>query len=209
LYLIPSNYFAAVSLRQLSEIFQDVLSLNKLSKKCDTMAFGLKSALSKFAASSHLHYGDVLAFEIDGFGNRLYMDDANIPSLLSLPYLGAISSKNPLYQQTRNFILSEDNPWFWKGDVAEGIGGPHVGEFYIWPMAIIMRALTSNNKQEISKCLSILKHTHANTGFMHETFHKDNPTDYTRSWFAWANTLFGELILTINQRYPELLTEVF
>jgi len=137
------------------------------------------------------------------------MDDANIPSLLSLSYLGALPADNPLYKQTRKFVLSEDNPWFWKGKVAEGIGGPHVGAFYIWPMAIIMRAMTSSDKNEIANCLSMLKRTHAGTGFMHETFHKDNPEDFTRKWFAWANTLFGELILKIEKNHPELLAEIY
>jgi uncharacterized protein len=114
-----------------------------------------------------------------------------------------------LYKQTRKFVLSVDNPWFWKGKVAEGIGGPHVGAFYIWTMAIIMRAMTSSDKNEIANCLSMLKRTHAGTGFMHETFHKDNPADFTRKWFAWANTLFGELILKIEKNHPELLAEIY
>lgn len=209
LYLIPSNYFAVVSLRQLAEIFYEVLSDETFVKECETLADQVANALEKYAAANHLDYGKILAFEIDGFGNRLYMDDANIPSLLSLPYLGALSADDSLYQNTRKFILSEDNPWFWKGKAAEGIGGPHVGEYYIWPMAIIMRAMTSTDKMEIAQCLSMLKHTHAGTGFMHETFHKDKPEDYTRSWFAWANTLFGELILNIEKRYPELLAKVY
>jgi len=173
------------------------------------LANQVEFALKEHAATNHLEYGNVLAFEIDGFGNRLFMDDANIPSLLSLPYLGALSKEDPLYQQTRKFILSEDNPWFWIGKAAEGIGGPHVGAFYIWPMAIIMRAMTSNDKKEIARCLTMLKNTHAGTGFMHETFHKDNPADFTRKWFAWANTLFGELILKVEKTHPELLAELF
>jgi meiotically up-regulated gene 157 (Mug157) protein len=51
----------------------------------------------------------------------------------------------------------------------------------------------------------MLKTTHAGKGFMHESFNKDNPEDYTRSWFAWVNTLFGEMILKIHSEYPELL----
>lgn len=209
LYLVPSNYFAVVSLRQLSEVFTNVLSNKKFAKECDQLANEVEKALNSFAIDSHLNYGDILAYEADGFGNRLYMDDANIPSLLSLPYLGALSADDSLYKRTRKFILSEDNPWFWKGEAAEGIGGPHVGEHYIWPMAIIMRALTSSDSKEIAKCLSMLKHTHAGTGFMHETFHKDKPEDFTRSWFAWANTLFGELILKVNNEHPELLSKVY
>jgi meiotically up-regulated gene 157 (Mug157) protein len=207
LYLIPSNYFAVVSLRQLTEIVTKVHGNHTLASECEALANQVEAALKSFASANHLNYGKVLAFEIDGFGNRLFMDDANIPSLLSLPYLNALQVNDPLYQSTRSFVLSEDNPWFWKGKVAEGIGGPHVGEYYIWPMAIIMRAMTSDDTKEIAHCLSMLKRTHAGTGFMHETFHKDKPEDFTRKWFAWANTLFGELILNIESKYPELLSK--
>jgi len=72
-------------------------------------------------------------------------------------------------------------------------------------MSIIMRALTSNDKKEIAKCIYWLKNTHAGTGFMHESFNKDDATDFTRKWFAWANTLFGELIIKVHQYYPEIL----
>jgi meiotically up-regulated gene 157 (Mug157) protein len=102
-------------------------------------------------------------------------------------------------------VLSSANPYFFKGTAAEGIGGPHVGLNYIWPMSIIIRAITSNSKTEIAQCIQWLKETHAGTGFMHESFNKDNPKDFTRKWFAWANTLFGELIIKVHQYYPELL----
>jgi len=102
-------------------------------------------------------------------------------------------------------ILSSANPYFFKGKVADGIGGPHVGLNYIWPMGIIMRALTSTDKKEIVKCISWLKSTHAGTGFMHESFNKDDAADFTRKWFAWANTLFGELIIKMHKYYPEIL----
>ena len=150
-------------------------------------------------------YGEVLAYELDGFGNRLYMDDANIPSLLSMPYLNTIEIEDRLYQATRKFVLSPDNPYFFKGKQAEGNGGPHVGLDMIWPMAIIMRAITSNSDEEILHCLKMLKRTHAGTGFMHESFHKDKPLHYTRKWFAWANTLFGELLIKLYKERPHLL----
>jgi meiotically up-regulated gene 157 (Mug157) protein len=164
--------------------------------------------LKKHAAANHLNYGQVLAFEIDGFENRLYMDDANIPSLLALPYLGCMKATDQLYQNTRRFVLSNDNPWFFEGKVASGIGGPHVGMDMIWPMSLIMRAMTSTDDKEITHCLRCLKNTHAGKGFMHESFHKDNPEKFTRAWFAWVNTLFGELILKIHAERKHLLNKV-
>jgi meiotically up-regulated gene 157 (Mug157) protein len=145
------------------------------------------------------------AYETDGFGDHLYMDDSNVPSLLALPYIDAVKLKDPLYQDTRMFILSDSNPYFFKGKFAEGSGSPHTLENMIWPMSIILRAMTSEDDLEIKKCLHWLKTTDAGTGFMHESFNKDNPEKFTRKWFAWANTLFGELLLKIDKEKPYLL----
>lgn len=207
-FLIPSNYFAVVSLKQMSEILSYLNIEKELADSALQMSSEVEEALNKFASSNHLNLGETLAFEVDGFGNQMYMDDANIPSLLSLPYLGAIDASSKLYQNTRRFILSENNPWFFVGKYAKGIGGPHVGVNMIWPMSIIMRAITSDKNDEIEYCLKMLIRTHAATGFMHETFHKDDPKNFTRSWFAWANTLFGELILKIYNERPELLQKI-
>mgnify|MGYP001356789340 CR=1 FL=1 len=134
---------------------------------------------------------------VDGYGSRVFMDDANVPSLLALPFLGCVDVNDPVYQNTRRLVLSPSNPYFFKGKAGEGIGGPHIGFNYIWPMSLIMRATTSNDEKEIRYCIETLRDTDGGTGFMHESFHKDNPSDYTRSWFAWTNTLFGELIVKL------------
>lgn len=205
-YLVPSNLFALKSLQQMKEILNSLTNSNdELIDQINKLIDELKESIYKYTIIDHLNYGKVFAYEVDGFGNMLFMDDANIPSLLSLPYLGAVDVDDEIYHNTRNFILSEDNPYFFKGKFAEGIGGPHVGLNMIWPMAIIMRALTSEDDNEIISCLTTLKKTHAGTGFMHETFHKDDPKNSTRSWFAWANTLFGELIFTLYKTKPYLL----
>src|SRR2546430_10140612 len=124
-------------------------------------------------------------------------------------YLGCCAANDPVYRNTRALILSEDNPYFFRGKAAEGIGGPHVGLNMIWPLGIIMRALTSANHNEILFCLRMLKTTHAGTGFMHEAFDKDDAKKFTRAWFAWANTLFGELILKLYEaRHPVLKEKI-
>src|SRR5689334_13122033 len=133
------------------------------------------------------------------------MDDANVPSLLSMPYLGSVKNTDPVYINTRKFVLSEMNPFFYKGKAAEGIGGPHVGKDMIWPMAITMRGLTSNNDTEIRNCIELLRKTHGDTGFMHESFHQDDPKKFSRSWFAWANTLCGEFLWKTYNQKPQLL----
>ncbi len=204
-YLVPSNLFAVQSLRQLSEMFIKIFNNKKRADKFSDLAEEIEKATYKNAVSSYLNYRAIFAYEVDGFGNKLFMDEANVPSLLALPYLGSIDAENPIYKNTRKFLFSEDNPYFFEGKYGEGIGGPHVGLDMIWPMTVIVRALTSNDDSEIIECLKMLKRTHADTGFIHETFHKDNPKNFTRSWFAWANTLFGELILTLYKNKPNLL----
>ena len=208
-YLIPSNIFAVLSLNQLSVIYKNVINKNEFAIICEEMAEEVDDAVKKYAISEHLNYGEIYAYEVDGFGNKLFMDDANVPSLMSLAYLGAHKLTDDIYKNTRKFLLSENNPYFLKGELAEGQGSPHTGKNKIWPMGIILRAMTSTDNEEIIKCLKMLKGTHAGTGFMHEGFNKDNPKEYGRDWFAWANTLFGELILKIYKENRSLLALKF
>lgn len=196
-FLIPSNFFAVSSLRKAAEILSEVNGNDGLARQCTDLASEVEQALKKYATFEHPKYGTVYAFEIDGFGSRLFMDDANVPSLLALPYLGDVDVNDPVYQNTRRLVWSEDNPYFFKGKAGEGIGGPHIGYDMVWPMSIMMRAFTSRDDGEIRDCLRMLMTTDAGTGFMHESFHKDNAEKFTRKWFAWQNTLFGELILKL------------
>lgn len=196
-FLIPSNFFAVTSLRKAAEILEEVNENTALAHECWSLANEVEGALKKYATYKHPKYGNIYSFEVDGFGNRLLMDDANVPSLLAMAYLGDVDLLDRVYQNTRRFVFSEDNPYFFKGTVAEGIGGPHVGYDMIWPMSIMMKAFTSRNDAEIKWCIETLMRTDAGTGFMHESFHKDDATKFTRKWFAWQNTLFGELILKL------------
>ena len=199
--------FAVVSLRQLAEIEKTVLNNQSFANECIALAEEVDAAIKKHGIVDHRVCGKVYAFEVDGFGNALCMDDANIPSLLSIPYLGYCSLDDPTYLKTRSLIWSDNNPYFFKGKAGEGIGGPHVGLDYIWPMSIIMKGLTSNNPEEIQTCLKQLRDTDGDTGFMHEGFHSDDASNFTRSWFAWVNTLFGELILKTSQEHPHILAK--
>jgi uncharacterized protein len=202
---VPANLFAVTSLRQLAEMASTVLHDQAFAKECRALADEVESAVARCGSIRNAQHGEIWAYEVDGYGNQLFMDDANLPGLLGLAYLGCCAQDDPMYQRTRAAVLSQANPYFFKGAVAEGIGGPHVGVEMIWPMSIIMRALTSSNVTEIRYCLQVLKATHAGTGFMHEAFHKDNPDHFTRPWFAWANSLFGELIMRLSEERPALL----
>jgi len=207
-FLIPSNYFAVKSLRQIAEIAEAVLKDKKLGADATSLADEIEAALIKYARAIHPENGEIIAYETDGYYNYSFMDDANVPSLLAMPYLGTIGRNDELYLRTRNFVLSKSNPWYFSGKMGHGVGSPHTGTNRVWPIAITMRALTANNDYDIVSSLKMLKNTHAATGFMHESFMKDDPTQFTRKWFAWANTLFGELVLGTYRTRPELLKEV-
>ena len=196
-FLVPSNFFAVTSLRKAAEILDTVNQDTLMAGECRALADEVETALKENAVVYHPKFGNIYAFEVDGFGNSYLMDDANVPSLLALAYLGDVAPDNPVYRNTRRFVLSDSNPYFFKGTAGEGIGGPHIGYDMIWPMSIMMRAFTSTDDNEIRDCIVMLMNTDAGTGFMHESFHKDNPENFTRAWFAWQNTLFGELILKL------------
>ena len=204
-FLVPSNHFAVVSLRQLAEMAQATGLGTDFANAALNLANEVTAALMLYGRT-HLRDGtEVWAYEVDGYGNTLFMDDANTPGLLGLAYLGAAARTDPVYQATRKAVWSDANPYFFKGQAAEGMGGPHIGKDMIWPMSLIMYALTSRDDGEIAMALRTLKTTTAGTGFMHEAFNKDDPSKFTRPWFAWANTIFGELILDLATRKPHLL----
>jgi meiotically up-regulated gene 157 (Mug157) protein len=197
LFLVPSNFFAVTSLRKAAEILTNIKKNTALAQECTDLALEVENALKKYAVYPHPEFGEIYAYEVDGFGNHYLMDDANVPSLLAMAYLGDVNVNDPIYQNTRRFVWSESNPYFFKGTAGEGIGGPHIGYDMIWPMSIMMKAFTSQNDEEIQTCVKMLMDTEAGTGFIHESFHKNDPNNFTRKWFAWQNTLFGELIISL------------
>ena len=204
-FLIPSNFFAVVSLRQAAEMVKQISNDTTLAGQLSALATEVDRALQQHAVINHPQYGKIYAYEVNGFGSFNLMDDANVPSLLSLPYLNAVKNTDPVYLNTRKLLLSANNPFFFTGKAGEGIGGPHAGMDMIWPLSIVMRGLTSNNDSEIKACINMLRKTHGSTGFMHESFHKDDATKFTRKWFAWANTIFGELLWEVYKTKPQLL----
>ncbi len=205
-FLIPSNMFAVVELRHLAEMFTKIKELPATAAECTLLADEVERAIYKFAVVEHEQFGKIFAYEVDGYGNHLFMDDANAPNLVSIPYIGFVPASDAIYRNTRKFALSDANPYFARGTAAEGIGSPHTGKRSIWHIGLIMRAMTSTDDAEIAKCLATIKRTHAGTGFMHESFNPDDPAKFTRKWFAWANTLFGELILKLDAADPRSLS---
>lgn len=203
LFLVPSNLFAVRSLRQLAEMTADILHDHDMANEAGALAAEVEAALQQYGVA-HTPDGTIWAYEVDGFGAQVLMDDANVPSLLGLPYLEC-SPDPALYARTREFVWSSRNPWFFRGSAGEGIGGPHEGAGMIWPMSQIVYALTATNDDEIRRALASLVIGSNGSGFIHESYNCNNPARFTRSWFAWANTLFGELIGKLAASKPYLL----
>ena len=208
-FLVPSNFMVVSSLRKAAEILTAVNDERELAAECTALADEVAGALQQYAVVEHPEFGKIYAFEVDGFGSAQLMDDANVPSLLAMPYLGDVECTDPIYENTRRFVWSTENPYFWRGAAGEGIGGPHIGVEMIWPMSIMMRAFTATDDEEIRDCICQLITTDAGTGFMHESFSRHDAANFTRAWFAWQNTLFGELILKlVNDGKTDLLNSI-
>ena len=208
LFNIPENLFAVAALRQLAEMLDAIRNSSGFADECRLLASEVEQGVQRYGIAMRPEFGPVYVYECDGFGNVLFMDDAGLPSLVSIPYLDYGSAADTIYQNTRRFALSEANPYFFRGKAAEGTGSPHTSPHgkMIWHLGVISRALTSTDDDEIALCLRMLRATHAGTGFMHESFDQDDASRFTRKWFAWANTLFGELIVTLARERPHLLS---
>ncbi len=193
-YLIPSNFFAVRALKLLSELLADMPGQEALIARAEALRGDIQEGLSKYAAVEHEKYGKVYAYEVDGLGHSHLMDDANVPSLLSLPYLGCVDADDPVYQNTRKMLLSPDNPYYFEGTAARGIGSPHTPPRYVWPISLCIQGLTSQDPQEIRALIHTLETTDADTGLMHEGVSVDDPSRFTRPWFAWANSIFSEFV---------------
>lgn len=194
-YLIPSNMFAVVVLGYLEEIACKVLHDEELGRRANRLAAEIEDGIQRFGIVQHPEFGPIYAYETDGLGHYNLMDDANVPSLLSIPYLGYKGADDPVYQNTRRFILSGHNPYYFHGGAAEGIGSPHTPKGYIWHIALAIQGLTEERSEEKGRLLRVMSATDAGTGLMHESFNADDPADYTRPWFSWANMMFCELLM--------------
>lgn len=195
-YNIPANMFAVVTLRQMQEfaewVYRDLSFLEELKQLEADIDHGIKL----YGIYRHPKFGPIYAYETDGFGNYCLMDDAGTPGLMSIPYLGYVTADDEIYQNTRRFALSKENPFYFEGKAAKGIGSPHTPKEYIWHMALSMQGLTAASREEKLEMIALLEATDADTGFMHEGFHADDPAIYTRKWFAWSNSLFSQLVYT-------------
>ena len=197
-YLVPSNLFAAQELTHLAK-FARMLDDEELAADAEKLSGEIREGVEKYGHVQHPTFGDIYAYETDGMGHYNLMDDANVPSLLAMPYLGVCDKDDPAYLRTRAFVLSRENPYYYEGALAKGVGSPHTPDGYIWPIALCVQAMTTDDNAEVARLLDTLMHTHAGCECMHESFDPDAPERFTREWFAWANSMFGELIFRLHE----------
>ncbi|MDO4459858.1 MAG: glycoside hydrolase family 125 protein [Clostridia bacterium] len=194
-YLVPSNMFAVVVLGYLDEIAREILNDSALADEATALKKEIFEGIESNAITVKQGYGEVYAYEVDGYGQYNLMDDANVPSLLSMEYLG-YKGKNPeVAANTRKLILSDANPYFFKGACGEGIGSPHTPVSYIWHIALCMQGLTAPTMEEKKRMIDLALATDGGKNLMHEGFYAEDDAQYTREWFTWANAMFSELVL--------------
>ena len=202
---IPDNMLAAVVLRDLTEIEKNVYRNKRMSENAWGLSVEIQRAIERYGLVNVPGFGRIYAYEIDGYGHANLMDDANIPSLLSIPYFGYVGSHDVVYQATRRFVLSPSNPYFFSGKYAAGIGSPHTPHGYVWPLALVMQALTSSDPSEVSRVMGYLAASDTGDHRLHESFNSDWPESYTRDDFAWPNALFAQMMLGRQNRLPPVL----
>ena len=205
LFNIPENLFAIQALGYLAEMADTLAPGGKFGAECRALAADAQQGINAYGIVDDPKWGKMYVFECDGLGHTLKMEDAGIPGLVSIPYLTPALAGDPVVLNSRHFAYSSDDPFWIVGTAAEGTGSPHVGKENIWPLGLIMRGMTSTDPGEMTKCLAMLTASSAGTGFMHESFNKDNPAKFTRHWFAWVNNLYGEFILQVLKEHPEIL----
>lgn len=194
-YLVPSNMFAVVILDELIFIFSQVLHDAQLMQAAQELKSSIQKGINQFAVTQNQQGDDIWSYDVDGLGNRAVMDDSNVPNLLAAPYLGYCEIDDPIYLNTRRTMLSFENPYYYEGKFAKGIGSSHTPENYVWPIALAMEGLTTDSQSEKERILNILVNTDAGTHLMHEGFDVNNPNHYTREWFSWANMMYCELLM--------------
>ncbi|WP_245807027.1 glycoside hydrolase family 125 protein [Krasilnikoviella flava] len=209
-YNVPGNLFAAASLRDLADLARGPLADPGLAARAVELAAELDDAIRRHGVVDHPEHGPIFAYEVDGLGHRLLMDDSNMPSLLSLPLTGGVALDDPLYVATRRFIFSDDNPTYVRGATGDGLGSPHTPPRYVWPISAAVRGLTSTDTAQKRALVASMLATNAARGRMCESFHVDHPEQFTREWFSWADSMFCELVLdVVGYRVPGTATTRF
>ncbi|KAI9822815.1 MAG: hypothetical protein M1826_000394 [Phylliscum demangeonii] len=204
-FFIPANAMISVELQRAALAVRAAGGKPRLARTLQLRGEQLAQAVWAHGTREHPRWGRVFAYEVDGYGSAILMDDANLPSLLALPLLGFVDVSNDTYQNTRRMVLAKQgNPYYLQGRAFRGIGGPHIGLQNAWPMSLLVQAMTSTDDAEIMDSITLVRNA-SRLGLVHESINVDYFLDYTRSWFAWANSVFAQTILDLARRKPHLL----
>ncbi len=199
-YNVPVNMFTAVVMRELTEIERSVYRNDRDAQNAWGLGVQVQRGIAQYGTLQLDGFGKMYSYEVDGRGHANLMDDANIPSLLSIPYFGYLPQNDAVYQDTRRFVLSPRNPYFYSGRYARGIGSPHTPPGYVWPLSLVMQALTSDDTTEIDRVLGYIAASDVGDHRLHESFNANWPEAFTRDDFAWPNALYAELVITRRQQ---------
>ncbi len=195
-YLIPDEMFAVVALGDMADIEQNVYHNIIKAHEARALRNEVQQGIQTYGLVYLPKYGYIYAYEVDGLGHAILTDDANVPSLLSAPYIGYTTANDRYYLNTRAFLLSQDNPSYYTGSVARGIGSYHTPDHWVWPMSLVMEGLTATSPAEKQDVLSELLASDPGDHLLHESFDPNDPKHFTRVDFVWPNALFSEFILT-------------
>ncbi len=193
---VPVNMFAAVVMRDLTNVARDVWRDDAMARNAWGLSVEIQRGIEQYGTLVLKPFGRIYAYEVDGLGHANVMDDANVPSLLSIPYFGYLPKTNSLYLATRRFALSDRNPYYFRGKFAQGIGSPHTPHGYVWPLSLCVQALTATDDREVDRVFSWIAASDTGDHRLHESFNANWPESYTREDFAWPNALYAELVLT-------------
>lgn len=191
---IPVNMFAVAVMRDLTDVERTVYHNRRDAQNAWGLGIQIQRGIEQFGTLQLRPFGKMYAYEVDGRGHANVMDDANIPSLLSIPYFGYLRSEDSVYRATRAFALSNRNPYYYVGRFARGVGSPHTPRGNVWPLALVMQALTSRDRREIEQTLQYIAASDVGDHRLHESFNANWPESFTRDDFAWPNALYAELV---------------
>jgi meiotically up-regulated gene 157 (Mug157) protein len=194
--LIPSELFEVVALGDMADIELNVYHNVVKAHEAKALRDEVQRGIQTYGLVLVPKYGYIYAYEVDGLGHAILTDDANIPSLLAAPYFGYTAANDKYYENTRRFLLSQDNPSFYQGRVARGIGSYHTPDHWVWPLALIIQGMTATTGAEKQDVLGQLLASDPGDHLLHESFNPDNPAQYTRRNFGWPNALFSEFVMT-------------
>ena len=203
-FLIPSEMMAVVALGELEEIERDVYHNLIKAQRAKALRNEVQNGIQTYGLQFSPNYGYIYAYEVDGLGDQLLMDDANVPSLLSAPYLGYTKANQYIYVNTRKYLLSKDDPLYYAGKYAKGIGSQHTNADFVWPIAMLMQGFTASTDGERKEVLNELLASDPGDHLLHESFNVDDPGKFTRTDFGWPNALFSEYVMTEFEGVPPL-----